>query len=89
MPREKGPEWDYVTLVQPECTYGVKQVKNKCKLCEHAFHGGATHIRLHFLQVPGCGVTKCTASEDTWMNVLTRIKMGRGPAVMGWCWLTG
>eukprot|EP00983_Pelagomonas_calceolata_P076045 1153256-Pelagomonas_calceolata.AAC.3 len=35
MPRKKGPEWDYVTLVEPEDTDGVKQGKNKCKLCEH------------------------------------------------------
>eukprot|EP00983_Pelagomonas_calceolata_P118760 1160534-Pelagomonas_calceolata.AAC.29 len=40
MPREKGPERDYVTLVQHEGTDGVKQWKNKCKLCEllHVFH---------------------------------------------------
>eukprot|EP00983_Pelagomonas_calceolata_P108612 1159477-Pelagomonas_calceolata.AAC.5 len=43
---------------------GVKQGKDKCKLCEHVFHGGATRIRLHFLQVPGCGVAQCTAAED-------------------------
>eukprot|EP00983_Pelagomonas_calceolata_P125660 1161226-Pelagomonas_calceolata.AAC.5 len=48
----------------------MKQGKNKCMqaMCtrEHVFHGGATRIRLHFLQVPGCGVAKCTASEDIW-----------------------
>eukprot|EP00983_Pelagomonas_calceolata_P023571 742723-Pelagomonas_calceolata.AAC.7 len=63
----------------------MKQGKNKCMqaMCthEHAFHGGAIHIRLHFLQVPGCGVAKCTASVETW--VLMRIRRGRGPAVMG------
>eukprot|EP00983_Pelagomonas_calceolata_P122376 1160902-Pelagomonas_calceolata.AAC.5 len=69
MPREKGPEWEYVTLVQPKGTDGVKQGKNKCKLCEHVSHGGATRIRPHFLQVPGCGVAKCTAAEDTWVAV--------------------
>eukprot|EP00983_Pelagomonas_calceolata_P045473 1139753-Pelagomonas_calceolata.AAC.6 len=47
---------------------GVKQGKNKCKLCEHVFHGGATRIKLHFLQVPGCRVAKCKA-EDTWVAV--------------------
>eukprot|EP00983_Pelagomonas_calceolata_P069159 1150275-Pelagomonas_calceolata.AAC.1 len=26
-------------------------------------------IRLHFLQVPGCGVAKCTAAGDTWVAV--------------------
>eukprot|EP00983_Pelagomonas_calceolata_P060856 1146556-Pelagomonas_calceolata.AAC.1 len=45
MPREQGPEWENVALVQPEGTDGVKQVKNKCKLCEHVFHGGAMRIR--------------------------------------------
>eukprot|EP00983_Pelagomonas_calceolata_P064841 1148314-Pelagomonas_calceolata.AAC.5 len=63
-PRGKIPEWEYVTLVHPEGTFGVKQVKNKCKQCEHVFHGGATRIRLHFLQVPGCEVAECTAAED-------------------------
>eukprot|EP00983_Pelagomonas_calceolata_P057504 1145094-Pelagomonas_calceolata.AAC.5 len=51
----------------------MKQGKNTCMqaMCthEHVFHGGATRIRLHFLQLPGCGVAKCTASEDTWVNV--------------------
>eukprot|EP00983_Pelagomonas_calceolata_P074938 1152782-Pelagomonas_calceolata.AAC.2 len=71
MPREKGPEWNHVTLVQHEGTDGVKQWKNKCNLCEllHVFHGGAMRIRLHFLQGPGCGVAKCTVAEDTWVAV--------------------
>eukprot|EP00983_Pelagomonas_calceolata_P094080 1157845-Pelagomonas_calceolata.AAC.8 len=55
-PREKGPEWVYVTLLQYEGMDGVKQWKNKCKLCE-------------LLHVPGCGVAKCTAAEDTWVAV--------------------
>eukprot|EP00983_Pelagomonas_calceolata_P096818 1158173-Pelagomonas_calceolata.AAC.7 len=61
----------------------MKQGKNTCMqaMCtrEHVFHGGATHIRLHFLQVPGCGLAKFKASEDTWMLM----RMRRGPAVMG------
>eukprot|EP00983_Pelagomonas_calceolata_P002915 96194-Pelagomonas_calceolata.AAC.2 len=69
MPRGKGPEWDYVTLVQPDGTDGVKQVKNECKLCEHVVYGGATCIRLRFLQFPGWGFAKCTAAEDTWLAV--------------------
>eukprot|EP00983_Pelagomonas_calceolata_P116426 1160302-Pelagomonas_calceolata.AAC.5 len=66
MPNEKGPEWNYITLVQPNGTDGVRQVKNRlqCKLCEQVFHEGATRIRLHFWQVSGCGVAKCTAAED-------------------------
>eukprot|EP00983_Pelagomonas_calceolata_P040304 1137557-Pelagomonas_calceolata.AAC.5 len=75
MPREKGPEWEYVTLVQPEGTDGEKQGKNKCKLCEHMFHGGATCIRLHFLQVPDCGVAK--------MRIRRGGSRRRGPEVMG------
>eukprot|EP00983_Pelagomonas_calceolata_P020922 657664-Pelagomonas_calceolata.AAC.1 len=67
MPIEKGPEWDYITLVQHEGMDGVKQGKNKCKLCEHVFHGCAARIRLHFMQVPDCGLAKCTAAEDTWV----------------------
>eukprot|EP00983_Pelagomonas_calceolata_P057183 1144951-Pelagomonas_calceolata.AAC.2 len=59
----------------------MKQGKNMCMqaMCtrEHVFHGGATRIRLHFLQVPGCGVAKCSA--DTW----ALMRMRRGPAVMG------
>eukprot|EP00983_Pelagomonas_calceolata_P036959 1136133-Pelagomonas_calceolata.AAC.1 len=81
---EKGPEWDYVTLVQHESTDGVKQGKNKRFALEHVFHGGAARIRLHFLQVPGCGVAKCKAAEDTWVAMM-RMRRGRrrGPAVMG------
>eukprot|EP00983_Pelagomonas_calceolata_P011894 382287-Pelagomonas_calceolata.AAC.1 len=60
----------------------MKQGKNACMqaMCtrEHVFHGGAMRIRLLFLQLPGCGVAKCTASEDTWV-----MRMRRGPAVMG------
>eukprot|EP00983_Pelagomonas_calceolata_P114585 1160110-Pelagomonas_calceolata.AAC.4 len=69
MPREKGLKWDYVTLAQHEGTDGVKQWKDKCKLCEllHVFYGGAARIRLHSLQVPGCGVAKCTAAKDAWV----------------------
>eukprot|EP00967_Tisochrysis_lutea_P030374 scaffold35659_cov21-Tisochrysis_lutea.AAC.1 len=48
---------------------GVKQEKNKCTLCEHVFRGGAMRIQLHFLQVPGCVAAKCTAAEDTWVDV--------------------
>eukprot|EP00983_Pelagomonas_calceolata_P080297 1155093-Pelagomonas_calceolata.AAC.7 len=67
----------------------MKQGKNMCMqaICtrEHVFHGGATRIRLHVLQVPGCGVSKCTASENTWVLM----RMRRGPAVMGRGWFTG
>eukprot|EP00983_Pelagomonas_calceolata_P042592 1138562-Pelagomonas_calceolata.AAC.4 len=58
VPTEKGSERNYVTLAQHEGTDGVKQGKNNCFALEHVFHGGATRIRLHFLQVPGCGVAK-------------------------------
>ena len=64
MPKEKGPEWDYVTPVQPEGTDGAKQSKNKCKLCEHVYHGGAWRIRQHLLQVAGSGVASCTAPGE-------------------------
>eukprot|EP00983_Pelagomonas_calceolata_P003399 110969-Pelagomonas_calceolata.AAC.2 len=63
MPTEKGLEWGHVTLVHHGGTDGVKQGKNKCKLCEHVFHGGAMRIRLHFLRVPGCGVAKCRGGQ--------------------------
>eukprot|EP00983_Pelagomonas_calceolata_P067085 1149345-Pelagomonas_calceolata.AAC.7 len=85
MPIEKGTECDYITLVQPEGTDGVKQGKNKCKLCEYVFHGGTMRIRLHFLQVPVCRVAKYTAAKDTWVAILlTRMRRGRreGPSVM-------
>eukprot|EP00983_Pelagomonas_calceolata_P073939 1152332-Pelagomonas_calceolata.AAC.15 len=91
LPREKGPEWDYVTLVQPEGTDEVKQGKNKCKLCEHVFHGGAhaMRIRLHFVQVPGCGVAKCPAAEDTWVAVDEDEEGEEGSSSDGEGWFTG
>eukprot|EP00983_Pelagomonas_calceolata_P118660 1160528-Pelagomonas_calceolata.AAC.5 len=49
MPREKGPEWDYVTFVQPEGTDGVKQGKNKCKLCSRACVSWRCHAHQHTL----------------------------------------
>ena len=64
MPKEKGAEWDYLTPVQPEGADGAKQSKNKCKLCEHVYHGGAWRIRQHLLQVAGSGVASCTAPGE-------------------------
>eukprot|EP00983_Pelagomonas_calceolata_P047812 1140792-Pelagomonas_calceolata.AAC.4 len=59
---------------------------------EHVFHGGATRIRLHFLQVPGCGLAKCTAAEDTWVNVDEDEEGGqqeKGSSSDGEGWFTG
>eukprot|EP00983_Pelagomonas_calceolata_P043940 1139092-Pelagomonas_calceolata.AAC.5 len=88
VPREKGPEWDYVPLVQHEGTDEAREehcMQAMSHVGEHVFHRGAMHIRLHFLQVPGCGVANCTAFEDTWLLM----RMWRGPAVMGRGWFTG
>eukprot|EP00983_Pelagomonas_calceolata_P115070 1160153-Pelagomonas_calceolata.AAC.4 len=36
---------------------------NKFKLCTHVFHRGATHIRQHFLEVPGSRVANCAVEN--------------------------
>eukprot|EP00983_Pelagomonas_calceolata_P047511 1140685-Pelagomonas_calceolata.AAC.10 len=93
MPREKGPEWDYVTLDQPEGTDGVKQGMNKCKLC--------ARVNMCFMELPrASGYTSCKILAVGWPSVqqlrtlgwmLMRMRRGRrrgssrrrGPAVMG------
>jgi len=62
MPTNPGPEWDYVTVAEPE--EDTDKPKNECKLCHHKFFGGATRIRLHFLRVHGCGVKGCDAPPE-------------------------
>ena len=42
MPKEKGPKWDHVTVLER------KKENYKCKYCNHTFWGGAPRIREHF-----------------------------------------
>eukprot|EP00983_Pelagomonas_calceolata_P001959 65939-Pelagomonas_calceolata.AAC.7 len=49
-------------MIQHEGTYGVKQGKNKCKLCEHVFHAWC-------LEVPhASGYTSCKFPAVGWPN---------------------
>eukprot|EP00983_Pelagomonas_calceolata_P122046 1160868-Pelagomonas_calceolata.AAC.1 len=68
MPTEKGPEWDYVKLVEHEGTDGVKQWKNKssyvsCCMC--------------FMVVPrASGYTSCELRDVGWPSVLQQRTLG-------------
>ena len=62
MPREKGPEWEYVVVLPPDDENKHERVQ--CKLCQHVFQGGASRIRGHFLKDRKLGVAGCTAEQQ-------------------------
>eukprot|EP00983_Pelagomonas_calceolata_P109963 1159615-Pelagomonas_calceolata.AAC.13 len=37
MPKDKGSEWDHVTVAEPDEAEGESKAKNECKLCHHKF----------------------------------------------------
>ncbi len=69
MPREKGKEWNHVTLV--EVKDRTHQHKLECKYCKHVFVECTSRIREHFLHInPTCGVAKCIADGAVLQRVL-------------------
>eukprot|EP00983_Pelagomonas_calceolata_P051578 1142473-Pelagomonas_calceolata.AAC.12 len=53
MPEGKGPEWDCVTVAEPDEEKEKSKAKSECKLWHCKLKGGATRIRQHFLKVSG------------------------------------
>ncbi len=69
MLREKGKEWDHVTII--ELKDRTHQHKVECKFCKRVFVADTSRIREHFLHInPTCGVAKCTADEPVLQPVL-------------------
>jgi len=49
MPREKGKEWDHVTII--ELKDRMHQQKVECKYCKHVLVASTSRIRKHFLHI--------------------------------------
>ena len=45
MPKDKGREWDYVTVIDDGGDKGVAYTSMKCLFCDKTFHGGPNRIR--------------------------------------------
>ncbi len=72
MPREKGKEWDHVTIELKDRTH---QHKVACKYCNHYLEAGASRTREHLLHInPTCGIVKCTADEAVLQPVLDKMR---------------
>jgi hypothetical protein len=76
MVRNKGTEWDHVTIVAKK----KHNDKIECKYCQLQFDGNATRIREHFVHKnPAIGVRKCTAApeeiEDVVASMLCRNRL--------------
>ena len=56
MVKQKGFEWDHVTIVRKP---GKGMPDVQCKHCQHVFVGGPFRIRAHLLGTKGFGVDKC------------------------------
>jgi len=73
MGRNKGPEWDQVTIIEPEGPNKRTQCKVRCKHCLLEFFAGATRIREHFVySKPSCGVSKCTKVPAEVLELMQR-----------------
>jgi hypothetical protein len=76
MGKEKGPEWNEVTILkEPEKAGGNFQVK--CGHCQLVFWGGATRIRGHFLGQVASGVKKCTKCPEALRKQLQQSDLER------------
>ena len=62
MVKQKGFEWDHVTILK-KSDKGMPTIQ--CKHCGHAFVGGPFRIRAHLLGLKGLGVDKCCNIDAT------------------------
>ena len=63
MPKDKGPEWNHVTVVHDGAIKGAAYASMKCLYCEKTFTGGVNRIRAH-LTGGSTSISKCENAPD-------------------------
>lgn len=70
MPKDKGPEWNHVTIVDDLAGKGIAYVTMRCLYCDKAYSGGVNRIRSHLVG-GDTSISKCDKAPD---EVVTAMK---------------
>jgi len=73
MPKDKGPEWNHVTVVDDGAIKGAAYASMKCLYCEKTFTGGVNRIRAH-LTGGSTSISKCENAPDEPDEVVVAMK---------------
>jgi len=79
MPKNKGPEWDHVTVVA-DGGKGTSYFTMQCLYCDKVYSGGVNRVRTH-LAGGDTSISKCDNAPDEVvdkMNSLSKEKTQRG-----------
>ncbi len=63
MPKDKGPEWNHVVVLDSGGEKGIAYAAMKCLYCDKAYSGGVKRIRAH-LTGGDTSITKCDKAPD-------------------------
>src|SRR6476469_8470518 len=70
MPKDKGPEWNHVTIVEDAAGKGSAYVTMRCLYCDKAYSGGVNRIRSHLVG-GDTFISKCDKATE---EVVTAMK---------------
>jgi hypothetical protein len=70
MPKDKGPEWNHVTIVDDVAGKGIAYVTMRCLYCDKAYSGGVNRIRSHLIG-GDTSISKCDKVPE---EVVTAMK---------------
>ena len=72
MPKDKGPEWNHVTIVDDAGGKGSAFVTMQCLYCEKTYSGGVNRIRAHLVG-GDTSISKCDKAPEEVVDALSAI----------------
>lgn len=73
MPKEKGPEWNYVTVLADGGDKGLAYATMECLFCDKTYNGGPKRIRAHLIGGDSC-ILKCEKVPNDVINAVKALE---------------
>ena len=70
MPKEKGPEWQHVIILDEDKDKQLSAMKLQCIYCDKIFRGGVARIKGHLFGEQG--ISKCSKVPDIVIDILKK-----------------
>jgi len=72
MPKDKGPEWNHVIVIDDRSTKGTAYVTMQCLYCDKTYSGGVNHIRAHVVG-GDTSISKCDKAPQEAVDAMKAI----------------
>jgi hypothetical protein len=72
MPKDKGPEWNHVSVTEDGSGRGTAYVTMQCLYCDKTYSGGVNRIRAHLVG-GDTSISKCDKVPDEVLSAMTAL----------------